>query len=264
MRKRLLVAATAAALAMVLGWLYLRNAELHATGGRMTMVLVAGREIPAGTRLSAADLAIREIPEAYLHPESVQATSADEKKILGRVVAVPMVQGQPLLWTDLDNAKSKLSRRLAGAIQKGQRAFAMAVDPSNSFGNQLRGSDRVDVMYTFNRPGYEGTVTILQNVLVLAVSGKREDQMVDGEPQMTVTHVTLSLDPDEAEILGFAMLHGTIQLLLHGDDDIDVVTDLRQKNFSDLIEDGKRSAMAARRTKKRITPLMPDKGPGAP
>jgi len=259
MRKRLLVAAACAAVAMLLGWFYLRGAELRATGGRLVQVLVAARELQPPARISEADLAVREIPEAYVHPEAVLANAADEKKLLGRPLATRLTQGQMILWSDLESSKAKIARRLAGAVQKGQRAITIAVDPTSSFGNQIRATDRVDVLYTYSRPNSEGTVTILQNVLVLSVTGKKEDQLVDGEPQMTITHVTLSLDLDESEILAFAAQHGVIQLVLHGDDDIDVVTDVRQKTFGDLIDDQKRSTLAARRTRKKPEALAADK-----
>jgi Flp pilus assembly protein CpaB len=258
-RKRLFVAIGCGLGAILCGWLYLNHVESTLRGGRKVAVLVASRELAPGTRLTEADLALRSIPEAYLHPASVLATANDEKKILGRPVLGHLLQGQPVLWTDFEAERAKLARGLSAAVQKGQRAITVPVDIAGSFANQLRPGDRVDVLGTFSRTNHEVTVTVLQNVLVLSVSGKKED--LDGEPQLVIHAVTLSLDLDEAEVLAFARRHGAIDLALHGADDIDVVAQVAQKDFADLFEDGKRAQLASRRVR-RISPLMPDKGPG--
>lgn len=257
MRQRLLVALACAAGAMACAWLYLSHAERKAAGGRTVSILVAAKELAAGTRVTAADLAVRAVPESYLHPETVQATDEDEKKILGRQIIVKLGQGQPLLWSDFESQKSKLGKSLSGLVQKGQRAITLPVDVAGSFANQVRPGDRVDILGTFTRPTADVTVTVLQNVLVVSIAGKREE--VDGEPTTVVTAVTLSLELDEAELLVFAMQHGSIHLVLHGDEDIDVVADVGTKSFADLLEDQRRSTLAARRSKKRIRELHPDR-----
>jgi Flp pilus assembly protein CpaB len=265
MRKRLLIALACAAAAALSGWLYAQSFETRATGGRLTPILVAARELSPGARIGDGDLALRNIPESYLHPDSVPATAANEKKIEGRPIAVRVTQGEPLLWSHFESANAKLRAGLSGSVPKGQRAITLPVDIGGGFGNQLRAGDRVDVLGTFNRKDREATVTVLQNLLVLSVGGERKE--VDGEAALLISSVTLSLDLDEAELLVFAQQHGTLSYVLHGDDDIDVVADLQQKNFGDLFEDAKRTAMAVRRVKKRLgpTPLRPESsGAGAP
>lgn len=259
MKKRLWIAIACAVGAMVCCWLYLNNVEARLRGGHKVAVLVAGRDLVPGTRLTEADLALRTIPEAYVHPESVLATLADEKKILGRAVLAHLAQGQPVLWTDFETERAKLARGLSSAVQKGQRAATIPVDIAGSFANQVRPGDRIDVLGTFSREKHEVTVTVLQNVLVLSVSGRKED--LDGEPTMVINAVTLSIDLDEAEVLAFARRHGAIDLVLHGADDIDVVAQVAQKDFGDLFEDGKRAQLASRRARRKIEALLPDRGP---
>jgi pilus assembly protein CpaB len=261
-KKRLSLAIACAVGAILCGWLYLNNVEARLRGGHKVAVLVAGRDLLPGTRLTEADLALRTIPEAYVHPESVLATLADEKKILGRPVLAHLVQGQPVLWTDFETERAKLARGLSSAVQKGQRAITLPVDIAGSFANQLRPGDRIDVLGTFSREKHEVTVTVLQNVLVLSVSGRKED--LDGEPTMVINAVTLSLDLDEAEVLAFARRHGAVDLVLHGSDDIDVVAQVAQKDFGDLFEDGKRAQLASRRARRKVEALLPDRGPDKP
>jgi len=260
--KRLLAALACAMGAVACGWLYIHDVELGLRGGRKVTLLAAARELVPGTRLTEADLALRTMPEAYVHPESVMATASDEKKVLGRVVLEHLGQGQPVLWSDFESEKTKLSKGLAAVVQKGQRAITLPVDVSGSFANQLRQADRVDILGTFSRDKREVTVTVLQNVLVLSVSGRKEE--VDGEKQTVVNAITLSLDLDEAEVLAFARRHGALDYVLHGSDDIDVVADVAQKDFGDLFEDGKRAQLASRRVRRRVEALRPDRGPDAP
>ncbi len=261
MNKRLLAALACALGAVGCAWLYIHDVELGLRGGKKVMLLAAARELVPGTRLTEADLALRAMPEAYVHPEAVMATATDEKKVLGRVVLEHLVQGQPVLWSDFESEKTKLSKGLAAVVQKGQRAITLPVDVSGSFANQLRPADRVDILGTFSRDKREVTVTVLQNVLVLSVSGRKEE--VEGEKQTVVNAVTLSLDLDEAEVLSFARRHGAIDYVLHGSDDIDVVAQVSQKDFGDLFEDGKRAQLASRRVRRRVEALRPDRGPDA-
>lgn len=261
MNKRLLVALACAAAACGCAWLYIHDVELGLRGGKNVTLLAAARELVPGTRLTEADLALRAMPEGYVHPESVMATATDERKVLGRVVLEHLAQGQPILWSDFESEKTKLGKGLAAVVQKGQRAATLPVDVSGSFANQLRPGDRVDILGTFSRDKHEVTVTILQNVLVLAVNGRKEE--VEGEKQLVVNAITLSLDLDEAELLAFARRHGAIDFVLHGSDDIDVVAQVAQKDFGDLFEDGKRAQLTARRAH-RVERLRPDRGPDPP
>jgi pilus assembly protein CpaB len=260
--KRLLAALACAVGAVGCAWLYIHDVELGLRGGKKVTLLAAARDLAPGTRLTEADLALRTMPEAYVHPESAMATASDERKVLGRVVLEHLAQGQPVLWSDFESEKTKLQKGLAAVVQKGQRAITLPVDVSGSFANQLRPADRVDILGTFSRDKREVTVTVLQNVLVLSVSGRKEE--VEGEKQTVVNAVTLSLDLDEAEVLAFARRHGALDYVLHGSDDIDVVADVAQKDFGDLFEDGKRAQLMSRRVRRRIEPLRPDRGPDPP
>ena len=259
----ILAALACAAGAVACAWLYIHDVELGLRGGRKVTLLAAARELVPGTRLTEADLALRTMPEAYVHPESVMATATDEKKVLGRVVLEHLAQGQPVLWSDFESEKTKLSKGLAAVVQKGQRAITLPVDVSGSFANQLRPADRVDILGTFSRDKREVTVTVLQNVLVLSVSGRKEES--EGEKTTVVNAVTLSLESRRGGGAAFARRHGALDYVLHGSDDIDVVAAGGAEGLGNLFEDGKRAQLASRRVRRRVEALRPDRGPdGAP
>src|SRR5215831_11079186 len=98
MKKKLMLAATFGAVALICMWFYGRAIEREATGGSKVSVLVAAVAIPADTRITKEFLAEREVPEAYIHNSSIK--KGEENQIIGRPVSAKIAQGQPLLWSD--------------------------------------------------------------------------------------------------------------------------------------------------------------------
>src|SRR6476646_6002451 len=137
----------------------------------------------------AIGLALIAVLSLWLYSRSLQEEVAGGQKVS---------QGQPLLWSDFELQKSAQSRRLAGAVQKGQRALTIAVDMSGSLAGMLRPGDHVDILGTFARAqGTDwATVTLLQNVLVVATgdlrgTGEGEEAPVGGGPR-TFNNITVS------------------------------------------------------------------------
>ena len=136
-------------------------------------ILVAAEDIEVGRALTKANLAQREVPEAYVHQASVKR--GEENVILGRPVTVKVSQGQPILWSDFDVQRAGTTKRLSAAVQKGNARSTMPVDLSGSLAGMLRPGDHVDIMGTFAKgQGTDwATVTLLQNVLVIATGDMR-------------------------------------------------------------------------------------------
>jgi pilus assembly protein CpaB len=261
MKKKLVVAVGLALIAMLSLWLYSRSLEKEVAGGQKVVTLVAAEDIPAGARVTKASLAFREVPEAYVHQSSIR--KGEENQIIGRPVAEKIVQGQPLLWSDFELQKSATSRRLAGAVQKGQRAVTLPVDVSGSLAGMLRPGDHIDIMGTFARgQGTDwATVTLLQNVLVLATgdlrgTGEGEEQPQAAGPR-TFGNITVSVDLEEAELLVFSMQRGPINIALRSQEDLETVDDVPDKNFGDIFETQKRQAFARKHAQRKIEALKP-------
>ena len=259
MSKKLLVAVGLALIAMLALWLYSQSLEKEVAGGQKVAILVAGEDIPAGARVAKANLAVREVPEAYVMSSSIR--KGEETQIIGRPVADKIAQGQPLLWSDFELQKSAATRRLSAAVQKGQRALTIPVDVSGSVAGMLRPGDHVDVLGTFARAQQDyATVTLLQNVLVLATGelrggGEGEADTATGGTR-TFNNITVSVDPEEAELLVFAMQRGPINIALRSQDDVATFDDVPEKNFGDIFEP-KRRADFSRRHAAKINELKP-------
>ncbi|MDB4966341.1 MAG: Flp pilus assembly protein RcpC/CpaB [Myxococcales bacterium] len=259
MTKKLLVAVGLALIAMIALWLYSKSLQDEVAGGQKVKILVAGEDIPAGARLAKSNLAVRDVPEAYVHTSSIR--KGEENQIIGRPVAEKVAQGQPLLWSDFELQKSATARRLSAAVQKGQRALTIPVDMSGSIAGMLRPGDRIDVLGTFARAQQDyATVTLLQNVLVLATgemrgSGEGESEGPTTGNVRSFNNITLSVDPEEAELLVFAMQRGPVNVAMRSQDDVATFDDVPEKNFGDIFEQKRRADFVRRHAAKKIEAL---------
>jgi pilus assembly protein CpaB len=255
MTKKLAVALGLALIALLSLLLYSQSLQKEVGGGRKVSVLVAATEIPAGARLAKSSLAVREVPEAYVHQAALR--QGEEAQVIGRPVADKIVQGQPILWSDFELQKSPAARRLSAAVQKGQRAVTIPVDISGSLGGMLRPGDHVDVLGTFARAQQDyATVTLLQNVLVLATGevrgGAEGEELAAGGGTRTFNNITVAVDPEEAELLVFAMQRGPINIALRAQEDVATVDDVPEKNFGDIFEQKRRAEFVRRHASKPV------------
>lgn len=232
--------------------LYAYTAALRreAQGGARTGVLVALGDVDPGVKLDRAHVGIRAIPSGFVHPDAVLEPEAE--RALGRMLAVPLVAGQPLLWRDLRSA-TPARRALAERVPRGLRALTLPVDVSSSLGGALRAGDRVDLLGTFARASEadRATVTLLQNVPVLAAA----EPSADSGPQLD--HVTVALTLEEAELVAFALGRGQVQVVLRNAQDHAVAERVPEKSFADIFEVERRAALAGRRTIEQLRGAEP-------
>jgi pilus assembly protein CpaB len=115
-------------------------AQSLAANQRLTPVVVAARDVPAGQSLDAGMLSVRMQAE----PASGGFNQIDA--LDGRVTRIAVAQGTPL-------TQNALSSGLADVIQPGERAVAVRIDDSNAVGNYVRPGNYVDVFFTLKRVG---------------------------------------------------------------------------------------------------------------
>jgi pilus assembly protein CpaB len=263
MTKKLAVAIGLAIVAVVALYLYSQSLQNEVAGGQKVPVLVAADTIKPGTRVARANLALREVPEQYLLSSSIR--KGEENTIIGRRVAAQIEQGQQLLWSDFELQKSVAARQLSATVQRGQRALTIPVDVSGSLAGMLRPGDHVDILGTFARAQQEfATVTLLQNVLVLATGelrgggeGESDAPAPSSGGGRAFNNITVSVDPEEAELLVFAMQRGPVNVALRAQDDFETVDDVPEKNFGDIFEQKRRADFTRRHAAKKINELKP-------
>lgn len=193
-------------------------------------VLVAGRNIPKGTPVTAIekDISLAGIPREYL-VEGV-LTSLDKYK--GYVTATQINKGEQITST-----KFVLPEQagLAFVVPDGLVAVSIHVDEVIGVSNLIKIGDRVNVIATFEEAteqtaeGVQGekaiTKTLLWNVEVLyigtylpsAEEGQEQKKALSaqsGQELKEITTITLAVTPLQAEKLVFSEDMGRVRLAL--------------------------------------------------
>lgn len=121
-------------------------------------VVVAARDLPAGTTLSAADLAIRELPKS-LAPEQAIADPAD---LVGQRLRVPRSAGDTVLPGHLGGEALEL--------QPNERAVAVSVSDASGLAGLLKPGDQVGVTAILGSQQAIYSKTTVEGVRVLWIS----------------------------------------------------------------------------------------------
>ena len=255
-RKALLFAIALAALGAVCLFFYMRRFEAETSGGPKVSILIATRDIPIGVNLSRGMLGLREIPQAYIEQRHIMVGDMDS--VLGARMSMAVRANEAILWSDLASMQSE-RRDLSGLIEPGMRAMTIAARGSGGgmFGGLLRPGDRVDILHTPNRgPSGSVTITLLQNVVVLAVGS---DTGGSNSVNSRGHSVTVSVTPEQAQLILHANTEGPLDVVLRNPDDIVVLKDLPEVGEADIREPARRERFGIRRAP--TVPVAPTPAP---
>lgn len=187
--------------------------------------LVAAYDLPAGTQLDEAHLAVREIPTQWASRASVDPL--DLASIVGTTLLADIANGEPLLRAHLTfNAPAPA---LASRLRTGQRALIVAVADLGGLGEMLQAGDAIDIYVSFSHRQRELTVPVLQGMRVLAVGGEGESG------GRGAGSITLAASPDEAMRFMAARQAGSLTALLRHRDDSEPVGRAAQSDLASLI-----------------------------
>jgi pilus assembly protein CpaB len=188
-------------------------------------VVIARADVPGGQRLTETNLKL-----ARYRPEDVpKGAFASIEEASERTTLVSLVAGAPIV-SEKVSAKGAASG-LAVMVKEGMRAFTIQTPQlSSGVGGFIKPGYHVDVLLTTrasDSDATEGSVTttILQNIKVLAVAQKVEEEKkssdenkkpeTDETKTLTdVRSVTLEVTPTEAEKLALGMNRGMLHLSL--------------------------------------------------
>lgn len=194
---------------LALDFLRDRMQTVTAAPAATTAVVVAARDIPAGTILAGSDVKVAHYPA-----DAAPAGRASEPgEVVGRGVVVPIAADEPLLSAKL--AREGSGGGLSIMIPQGMRAVSVQVDEVIGVAGFVQSGTRVDVIVTINpSSGRENSRSkvVLQNVEV-AAAGQTTERDSQGRAQ-TVPVITLVVTPEQAEKLTLAATEGRIRLAL--------------------------------------------------
>jgi pilus assembly protein CpaB len=175
------------------------------------VVAKAGKKIPAMTYIKRAEefFEVQERSKSDVPKNALN--SLDEREIKdGFRVARAFSEGTYLTRDDLISADQE---GLSAKLPPGMRALAVRVTAETLAGGFVLPGSKVDVLWTFRSNNEVGSLTILQDMLVLAV-----DTTATRNPENPATilgaTVTLAVKPEEAEKVALATNNGEIRLVL--------------------------------------------------
>jgi pilus assembly protein CpaB len=189
---------------------YIQNRPVEKVSLPTTPVVVAGADLALGAELRKEDLRTIAWPA-----DAVPAGSFnDPKDLVGRGLIQSMVQNEAVLPAKLAPVGSGAG--LPPVIPEGKRAVSVRVNDVVGVAGYVLPGTHVDVLATISPTNQDTDMTskvVLTNVLVLA-SGTKIEQDVENNKPISVSVVTLMVDPLEAERLTLASTEGKIQLAL--------------------------------------------------
>jgi pilus assembly protein CpaB len=248
-RKALFIALGLAVLGGVCLLMYMQRFEAETSGGPKVPVLIATRDIPIGASLQRAMLGIRNLPQAYVEQRHILYGDIDT--VVGARMSMAVHANEAVLWSDLASMQAE-RRDLSGLIEPGMRAMVFSARGSggaSSFGGLLRPGDRVDILHTPGHGSSGGpvTITLLQNVVVLAVGGDTGGGN-EGGGAYNGRVITVSVTPEQAQLILHASTEGPLDVVLRNPEDIVVLKDLPEVGEADIREPARRDRFIRRPT----------------
>jgi pilus assembly protein CpaB len=245
MRRRLalvlIVASIAGLLASALVYRVLKQASAagHAQQDTETIV-VAGVSMNMAETITPQHIKLLPWPAKSVPSGAVRTLAEAE----GRVVRGSIVAGEPLL-------EGKLAPQLAGKgglmpmlVPEGQRGVTIKVDDAVKESGFVLPNSRVDVLVSMaKQPNSQERISkvIIQDVTVLAAGQTVE--LRDNKP-VTITTVTLSLQPAQVERLALAQSEGKLTLAMRNLRDTQIVQ-TKGVTAASLLSDAAPAAVAA-------------------
>ena len=180
---------------------------------KKTFVLVADKDLPAGTFIKENLLTWQSWPDEKPHPSYLIKNKDDETLLFGSVVRRGISAGQPI--TSGRIVKSGDRGFLAAVLRPGYRAVSLRINATSSIAGLIFPGDRVDIILTHSvkvdGPRRRVSETVLTNVRILAIDQKTNDQ--DSAPKLG-KNATFEVTPKQAEMLSVLSDLGKLSLSL--------------------------------------------------
>lgn len=188
---------------------YLSDAKQALDNTEYVKIVVAKQDIPAKTKIKQNMLALKQIPEKYMHEK--ETTNLED--VINKILLVPVTTGESIMSNQVLGPNDS-KEGLAYIVPVGKRALTVPVDEVSGVAGLIKPGDSVDVISTVVIADKPYTVVPLQDIEVLAVD-KEMDIKIDGTKKPTENStVTLAVTYAQAKPLMMASQRGVIRLML--------------------------------------------------
>jgi len=194
-------------------FLYMKNYEdrIISEAGMTVSVVAANVDLKSGAQIRDYMLTTTQWPKNKVLDHHI----ANTEDVIGKTLKMSISKGMPILRGFL----LKKGDNLSYFVPDKMRAMTLKFDERTSDTLMVSPGSFVDILATFsNRGSSPFTKTILQNVKVIAVNGKTEedyDMVVDKK----VKEVTVLIKPEATEALALAKTQAQLQIVLRNIND---------------------------------------------
>ena len=185
---------------------YLSDTKAALENTEYVQIVVAAEDIPAKTKIMEKMLTYKKIPLEYKHPNEITKLEDAVNKIL----LVPVTAGESIMSNQVLGPEER-KEGLAYIVPKGKRALSIPVDEVSGVAGLIKPGDSVDILATVEVNDTPYTSVPLQNIEVLAVGKKIDDNLAEPVEYKTVT---LAVTFTQAKRLMMASQRGVIRLML--------------------------------------------------
>jgi pilus assembly protein CpaB len=177
------------------------------------MVLVAAKPLPAGHFIKPEDLTWQSWPDDNIARSYMMKGVVNSDTLLGSVVRTGIGAGEPI--TDTRIVKKGERGFLAAILTPGTRAITVQMQSNTGLSGLVIPGDRVDLILTMSVPNSSPerkvSETVLQDIRVLAVDQRMDDQSSDATMARTTT---IEVTPKQAEIVTLLTEMGKLSMTL--------------------------------------------------
>ena len=226
-------------------------------------VVAAIADLQAGTVVNAGMFEIKKVPRKFLQSSAIKAGDIDFSRMTDVKLVSAVRAGDVLLWKDLSTRQE--TERVSQIVKKGYRALSIPVDTISSVSGFIRPNDHIDLIGTFTiefppprgseepMPVKYTTVTLLQNVVVMAVGKITEYTPVQGAIGTDMTDystLTVEVTEEEAQQIVFAQSKGKLTALLRNAEDIDTLENTPKTTLETVFKDEFRELLQKKRNRR--------------
>ncbi len=232
-RSALSIAFVGGSLAALTVYLYVARAgtRTEAQGSEHVEVVTAATDISAQSVIKSDQLTTK----VQLRRNAPEGAATSPEQVAGRVALVNLPEGQVIRADQVAEPGPGLG--LAYMVPQHMRAITVGLDPVSGVAGFLKPGNHVDVLATITDDDTTVTITVLQDVELLALGQRpqpapEETPKASGKPARfdTQPSATLAVTPEQAQRLFLAESKGKLRLALrsvedHGRLDLQNTTD---------------------------------------
>jgi len=234
MKKIYIIAVFVAILTGAAVYLYAQKLDRQATVVIPTgTVVVAVTSIPENTKITAEMVTLQKTALEWINSNAAVSLS----DVVGKINKYWIPAGQQIVHSQLSEVKSGTEGgQLSYVVEPGMRAITLSTDEIAGVGGYLNKGDYVDILSTISIKGKDeegndtetpATEVVLENIRILEIGSRTQNESAkteEGKATFSYGSVTLSISPEDATKLYYAICYGRIYLTLRAPQDSKLVS----------------------------------------